>query len=318
MPAVVRERDDEAQQIRDERDDPEQRYRRNVLTEMIGDRGQQERSAGRERDPERESLARQPAFAAASAGLSGTLGCSRYAPPTATMRPRNRAADHGEHDEPDRQRQRLAMQRHARLDEPRIDQQRHQRSNVRDREQAVWLRRAATASPTAGRRRPGVPRLQEWTRGRQRHERHADQDVQQPQDARDWMAGVGTRARVDGERRAVQATARAASRTTSACNRAPGEPGQPVRGRVADEQRALKEHEARRPHRCRSAEQREQTLGGDRLEQKEQGTAEEDGDRVPDAGRGRAGKGFHARRVHPRPRFSHSRFFVLDAAPGRR
>ena len=51
-PTLAAERDDEAQQIRDERRNPQQRNRRDVLADVIRDGGEEQRPARSERDPE--------------------------------------------------------------------------------------------------------------------------------------------------------------------------------------------------------------------------------------------------------------------------
>ena len=55
---------------------------------------------------------------------------------------------------------------------------------------------------------------------------------------------------------------------------------EPVRREVSEEQRALKEDEARGPHRGRAAEKRKDPLAGNRLDEEEKGAAEKDCNRV--------------------------------------
>ena len=148
-----------------------------------------------------------------------------------------------------------------------IGQQREQRGEVRQREQAV-RRRVAEALPE--------PRLHQRAGGREQEIRQPDGRRQQAQyqerrlaRRRRLPARVGND-RQDGEAQRQQADVHP---------RLPAR-GQAARGPVgigvAEEQHRLEEHQADRPHRGRAAEPRQDLLRDDGLDQEQQERAEED------------------------------------------
>ncbi len=280
-PAFATEGDDEREQIQHERHDPQQRNRRHVLAEMNRHRREEQRSARGKQHPERSVTRAGRAQDAAGRIADGRIGRGEQRNPA--HRHRDRPAHDSEHHEARRERGRLRAQAERRLDEPRIDKQREQRPDVGDREQPIWMgrRRGALVHdrvPDGAR----VPRLQQRTRGRQRHEREADQQREQPEHAANRMGGFGVQHRIDRQHH-LREREREQRDVRAHLSARPELRHEPVRDEIPNEQRALEEHEARRPHRRRSAEERKESFAGDGFDEKEQRAAQKNRDGVPKA-----------------------------------
>ena len=118
------------QQVERERHQPQQRHRGDVLREVVGDREQQHRAGRRQREPEHVRR-----FAAADAVVAAVAASHRLA--AACARPaRAKQRESGEQPRPHAHLLRAAEER---LDQERIADQREQRGEVRQREQAVGV-----------------------------------------------------------------------------------------------------------------------------------------------------------------------------------
>ena len=256
-------------QVERQRHDPQQRNRGDVLRDVVGHREQQRRAGCRQRAPEqlaaqgrraRSAVASSPGRAAAAAS---TLP-RRRRPPL-----RARPAAHSPTN--DRIARRPSPRLHARgdprLEQERVAQQRQHRREIRQREQPI---RAASGKACA-RTTPG-PAGWSWT-ARNRAARSWRRAA--PGSARsDFPAPVG----FQNAPGTIGSTARLSTSSTM-CSFACGARREPAHGKVgvgvAEQQRRLKEDEARRPHRRGAAEPRQDLLCDDGLEQEQQERASE-------------------------------------------
>ena len=186
---------------------------------------------------------------------------------SALARPRGGHREGHEHHVAGRPRPGLHARRDPGLDQERVAQQREHRREVGQREQPI---RIAAGKPA---REPG---LHQRARRRQQEVRQADRRGQQAQDLPDRIlvaGGLPERARHDRQQRETHEQ----QRDVQAHLRAGCQPAHDdVRVQVAQEQRGLEEHEARRPHRGGPAEPRQDLLRDDGLDQEQQERATED------------------------------------------
>ena len=209
VPAAAVEAQDEGEQVERERHDPQQRHGGDVLRDVVGHREQQQRARRGERAPQhwRASVGggasppsrlrrrRAPRMDGRRARAGSTLASPRRAHSTDEERVARRPAD------------RLRARRRPRLDSERIAEQRQQRREVGQREQAVRAR--------AG-KRSREPRLHQRAGGRQQEIRQADGGGEQPEDlprrilaARGFQCASGNdrqQRRLTSEQREVQPT----------------------------------------------------------------------------------------------------------------
>ena len=170
VPARVIEREDEAAEVEREGQHPQERYARNVLRDVVGDRQQHHRAHRGQREP--LQLRRHGKRRGARRGRD------LVGPEAVHRQPRGERAEDDEAGKHERPHPAELSQVERRLEQQRESDQREQRSQVGKREQAV-RHAAPEAAP--------VPRLQERRRRRQQEVGQADGGQQKQQDARDRL-----------------------------------------------------------------------------------------------------------------------------------
>ena len=170
VPARVIEREDEAAEVEREGQHPQERYARNVLRDVVGDRQQHHRAHRGQREP--LQLRRHGKRRGARRGRD------LVGPEAVHRQPRGERAEDDEAGKHERPHPAELSQVERRLEQQRESDQRKQRSQVGKREQPV-RHAAPEAAP--------VPRLQERRRRRQQEVGQADGGQQKQQDARDRL-----------------------------------------------------------------------------------------------------------------------------------
>ena len=272
IPGLAVETEDECQQVDRQWRDPEQRHRGDVLRDMVGDAEQQQRAGCRQRAPQHlAGKRRRPLTGIAArkrrrfrAGMRDHLECR--AMPQA--RPARRCAQSDEERVTRGPAKRLRACRRPGLEQERVADKGQHRREIRQREQAI----GTGAGPG-----PGKPRLDERARCRQQEVRKTDRCREHAQDQPRRVLGAcrlpvergNDRQNHEGhdEQRRVQAHH--------------GAWRQPMHDDVAigvtRQQRRLEEDETRGPHGRRAAEPWQDLLRHDRLHEKQQERADENG-----------------------------------------
>ena len=259
--AAALEGQHEGQQVQRQRHHPQERHAGDVLRDVAGGGDQHQRAERGQRQPQRIVGQRGRALVA----LALALGCGGQRRRAASLPGAGRAGGHE---------QRIGAAPHPalrgaggeRFDRERKRQQADQRAEVAEREQPVHgLLGEARRDPL----------LQQRAGGRQQEVRQADGGGQQNDDAqrRVFLAGrLEQRIGNDRQERQAHHQQRDVQRALGA--RRP--PRQPVRVRIAGQQRDLEEHHAGGPHRRGPAEPRQDLLGDDRLHQEQQEGGQQD------------------------------------------
>ncbi len=263
IPSAPLEAQDEGDEIERERQDPQERHRGDIVRDVIGHGEQHERAHGGEQQPPHVIAWRGRRARIRYRNCFVGLDC---APPPDAVGGGSRT----QRDKRNVRRApapRLGRSRDPRLECERIRDQRKQRAEIGQREQAIYRARGKGARE---------PRLHQRPGSGEQEIGQSDGDSEQSQDAprRVLVAGgLPVRARDDGQR----GEARGEEHDVQHDLPARGELARgPVRIGVACEQQGLEEHEAGSPHRGRAAEPRQDLLGDDRLDQEQQERARED------------------------------------------
>src|SRR5262249_52402390 len=149
---VALEAQDEGEEIERERQEPQERDRGDLLTDLVRRGEEHERTATGEGEPEqREEPGRLRRVGSGRVGGRSRPRVRRSRAPSAERRARR------EDSVSPRPRGGLCAEPQGRLDEERIRQRREQRSRVRERVEPVNVASASTAART----RPGGPRLKQ-------------------------------------------------------------------------------------------------------------------------------------------------------------
>jgi hypothetical protein len=261
VPAGALEGDDEAQQVRHQRQHPEKRNRRDLLREVVRHREQQHHWSAREREPPRP-LRR-------CLRLDARLDVTRDAP-TARREP-ERPREKARAPQPA-----LRAQRRHGLEHEGVGEQPDQRARVRHRVQPVHVHARVARGP----------RLQQRSRCREREVRQPDRECEREEEVRNRRFTRGRSQRQPGDH------GRAPERrgSSQSAQREGDEPqlhlhlppwrkasNETVRPRVTAEQQHLKEELTGGPDTGRAAKPWQQGPCDHRLHQKEQHRA--DGDR---------------------------------------
>jgi hypothetical protein len=246
------EGEDEGDEVERERRKPQQRDRRDVLREVVGHRQQHRRACRRQREPVQ---------VIAAGGRQGIRDRSRRRAALAAAAPgQPRTAQREQRKQPRPSRHLLAVGE-PRLNEQRIADERDERSDVREGEQAIRIRPGALARE---------PRLHQRAGGRQQQVRQPHRHREQQQDRGDRLVVAlrlprlrgrdRQRGRGGGEQRDVQDRLRPWREPRVG----------PMRVGVAREQQRLEEQHAGRPHRRAAAEPRQDQARDERLHQEQQ------------------------------------------------
>ena len=270
VPDPAFETQDERQQVERQRHNPEQRNRRDVLRDVIGNGEQQQRAGGRQRAPQQLARKRRRRVTAVGAEPAGRVqdDCvhrRRRAAPKAA--PAGARAQDDEQCVPQRPADRLRARRRPGLEEEGIADQRQHRREIRQCEKAIGAR------PWPGASEPG---LHQRAGGRQQEIRQADRRRQHPEDQPGrvlrsaWLPLHARHDRQHGERDEEQHNVQPDARSRRhAADRE-------IRVGVPGKQSSLEEDEAGGPHRCRTAEPGQDLLGHHRLHEEQQERANED------------------------------------------